>query len=197
VVHFGVELHSVKPPGRVPDRPAGAGVTVADHFEARRQAFHPVAVAHPHLLLLAHTIKQVFEIGDGKGFMAVFPADGRGHLAAQEMVQELDAVADAQDRHPESEELRVDAGGIPVVDAAGPPRQDDALGRKLFDAIKGHDVGVDFAVDFQLPDPAGNELGVLGAEVQDEHFLLMRIEHVLWRWGRRACGRSRPLPSTP
>ena len=109
--------------------------------------------------------------------MTVFPGPGRGHLAAQEMVEELDAVADAQDRHPEAEQVRVDAGGVPVIDAPGASRQDDGLGGKLLDARQRHDVGVDFAVNLEFPHPPGNELGVLGAEVQDEHFFLMGIEH--------------------
>ena len=52
-----------------------------------------------------------------------------------------------------------------------------ALGGELLDARQRHDVGVDFAVNLEFPHPPGNELGVLGAEVQDEHFFLMGIEH--------------------
>ncbi len=37
---------------------------------------------------------------------------------------------------------------------------------------------MDFAVNLEFPHPPGNELGVLGAEVQDEHLFLMGIEHV-------------------
>ena len=177
VVHFGMELHPVEPPGEVSDSPGGAVVAAADHLEPRRQALHPVAVAHPDLLFGVQAEKQVVKIADGKGFVAVFPGPGRGHLAAQEVVEELDAVTDAQDRDPQGEQVRVHAGGIPVVDAPGASRQDDGLGGKLLDARKRHDVGVDFAVNLKLPHPPGDELGVLGAEVQDEHFFLMGIEH--------------------
>ena len=40
--------------------------------------------------------------------------------------------------------------------------------------------GVDFAVDLKLPHPPGNELGVLGAEIQDQDFLFMRIGHMIF-----------------
>ena len=177
VVHFGMKLHPVQPPGEVSDGPGGAGVAAADHLEPRRQALHPVAVAHPDLLFGVQAVKQIVKIADGEGFVTVFPGPGRGHLAAQEMVEELDAVADAQDRHPEAEQVRVHGRGVPVVDAPGASRQDDGLGGKLLDGRQRHDVGVNFAVDLEFPHPPGNELGVLGAEVQDEHFFLMGIEH--------------------
>ena len=126
-------------------------------------------------------VKQIVKIGDGKGFVTVFPGHRRGHLAAQEMVEELDAVADAQDRHPEAEQVRVHGRGVPVIDAPGASRQDDGPGGKLLDGCQRHDVGVDFAVNLEFPHPPGNELGVLGPEVQDEHFFLMGIEH-FYRW---------------
>ncbi len=197
VVHFGVELHPVEPPGEVPDGPGGAVVAAADDLEPRRQALHPVAVAHPDLLLGVQAVKQVVKIGDGKGLVAVFPGPGRGHLAAQQVVEELDAVADAQDRHPEAEQLGVDGRGVPVIDAPGASRQDDGPGGKLPDAVESHDVRVDFAVDLEFPHPPGNELGVLGPEIQNEHFFLMGIEHYcVFISGRGRLNPCRRLPIT-
>jgi hypothetical protein len=34
---------------------------------------------------------------------------------------------------------------------------------------------MDFAVNLEFPHPPGNELGVLGAEIEDEDFFLMGI----------------------
>ena len=134
VVHFGMKLHPVEPPGEVSDGPGGAGVAVADDLEPRRQTLHPVAVAHPDLLFGVQAVKQIVKIGDGEGFVAVFPGRRRGHLAAQQVIEELDAVADAQDRHPQAEQVRVDGWGVPVIDAPGASRQDDGPGGKLLDA---------------------------------------------------------------
>jgi hypothetical protein len=40
---------------------------------------------------------------------------------------------------------------------------------------------VNFAVDLEFPHPSGNELGVLGAEVQNQDFFFMRIRHFEFR----------------
>ena len=60
------------------------------------------------------------------------------------------------------------AVGVHARRAAG---EDDALGRQLANA-RGRDVVPhDFAVDMLLAHPAGDELGVLRAEVENEHAL--------------------------
>ena len=178
VVHLRVKLHPVEPPGPVSHRPGGASVAAADDFESRRHFFHLVAVAHPHRLFPVEVEEQVLGIEDAEWFAAVFPGRGGGHSAAQEMVHELDAVADAQNRHPQVEEFRVDGGGVRLVDAPGAAGKNDALGREFLDFRQRHHKGVDFAIDLELPHPPGDELGVLGAEIQDQDFLFVGIDHI-------------------
>jgi hypothetical protein len=36
---------------------------------------------------------------------------------------------------------------------------------------------MNFAIDLEFPHPPGDELGVLGAEIQDQNFFLMGIAH--------------------
>ena len=51
------------------------------------------------------------------------------------------------------------------------------MGSKLTDLFRGHEEGMNFTVDFELPHPPGNKLSVLGAKVQYENFFLVRIAH--------------------
>jgi len=55
--------------------------------------------------------------------------------------------------------------------------EDDAARRELADVGFVAVPGVDFAIDADFPDAAGDELGVLGTEVQDEDFLGMDVLH--------------------
>ena len=81
-------------------------------------------------------------------------------------------------RHPQGEDGRVEAGGARLIDAAGSTGEDEAPGGKLPDAGHRQIEGVNFAVDLEFPHPPGNELGILGAEVQDQDFFFMRIRHL-------------------
>ena len=91
---------------------------------------------------------------------------GAEHLAA-----ELHAVADAEDRHAEVEDPLVAAGGAGLVDAGRTAGEDDALERQLRQLIDGCAGREDAGVDVVLADPAGDQLDVLAAEIQDgDHF---------------------------
>ena len=99
---------------------------------------------------------------------AVLAAQAAPDRAAELLGDQLGAVADAEDRHAELVDRRVErrrAVDVDALRAAGqdqrrrPPRGD--LGGR--DAV-GHDLGV----HVQLADPPGDQLGVLGAEVDDE-----------------------------
>ena len=46
------------------------------------------------------------------------------------------------------------------------------LGREAADEVVGHVEGVDFAVHLLLAHAAGDELGDLGAEIEDQDFLV-------------------------
>ncbi len=44
---------------------------------------------------------------------------------------------------------------------------------------------MDFAVNFKFPHPASDKLGVLGAEIQDQNFFLMGVNHPVWVGGSK------------
>jgi len=81
----------------------------------------------------------------------------------------LQAIADAQDRHLAGKNPRVAVWRVRVVHTAGPAGQDDAPWVEFLD------VGfvdllerVNFAVNPRFAHPAGNELGYLGPEIDDQ-----------------------------
>ena len=93
------------------------------------------------------------------------------------MAQDMETVADAQDRHAQVQNFRIQGGGSFIVDPRGPAGEDNALRSKLTNFIQGHEEGMYFAIDFEFPHPPGDELGILGPEVQNKYFFLMGIAH--------------------
>ena len=94
----------------------------------------------------------------------------------------LEAVADAEGRDAGLEQRRVDLRGARRVDARRPAGQHDRrrlAGQHLLDRHVGRD---DLGVDAGLADPPGDQLRVLGAEVDDED-------------GREVHQRSVPTPA--
>ena len=102
----------------------------------------------------------------GPAVLATHPS---AHGAAELLGDQLGAVADAEHGDAELVDRRVERRGPLDVDALGSARQDQR-GRPPLGHLGGRDaVGHDLGVDGQLADAAGDQLGVLGAEVDDEH----------------------------
>ena len=159
MIHLRVELDAVEAPFLVSDGHVGAGVRAGGQGEACGHLGHVVPVAHPGDPLLGQAAEQLAAciiVGDGFPVLPGGVVLGRGDLAAQIVGDELAAVADAQDR----QALQIDGLG-----AAG---EDDADGFHRLQLSEGRGVGLDLAVHIALPDPAGDELVVLSAEVDDK-----------------------------
>ena len=80
----------------------------------------------------------------------------------------LHAVADPEDGDTEFIDARVGSGGALIVDAGRAAGEHDPGWVELSNGVQRSIVGVDFAVDVQLADAAGDELRVLGAEVENQ-----------------------------
>ena len=91
-----------------------------------------------------------------------------GSKPAQSPGHDLEAVADAQHRHPGVEDGRVHAGGALGVDRRRAAGEDDGGGAGGEHVLRRHGVRDDLGVDAGFAHAAGDELGVLGAEVDDE-----------------------------
>ena len=80
----------------------------------------------------------------------------------------LQSVADAEDGQAEREDGGIGGRRVGVVDGAGAPGEDDADGVVRADLVDGRGAGKDDGEDVLLADAAGDELGVLRAEVEDD-----------------------------
>ena len=84
----------------------------------------------------------------------------------------LHAVADAQNGNALLEHRLWRLAGLLVIGRQVAARKDDALGAEIAHEGVGYVVGVDLAVDLGFPDPPGDQLRVLRAEVEDQDFLV-------------------------
>ena len=142
-------------------------------FRARREAFGQardlVAVGHPHLRLGGQVLEERGRGRDGDDGLAVFAGVAVGHFAAERFDHELEAVADAEHRDAELEDAGVAFRRVGLVHARRAAAQDDARGGRLADFLRRGLPGDDPAVDVEFADAPGDELAVLGSEIQHEN----------------------------
>jgi len=178
MVHFGMELHSVEAAGDILDG-ADRGVFGArHHLETGRNLGNMVAVTHPYraLALDEKLFEQRSRPTHGMQLgMAVFALAGGHHLATEMAGQQLHAVADAEHRHPEVEQGLGHRGSALVIDRLGPAGKDDAARCEGPDRLQLHIEGMQFAIDMGFAHPPGNELGILGTEIEDQYLFAVNI----------------------
>ena len=182
MVHFGVELHGIEIARHIAgDRERRVGRGPVD-FETGRDGADVIAVAHPDLLFLGEEPAfQQLKTGRGRGHIGASEFSGAVtafNLAAQAMHHDLLAVADAKDRYAKLEHRLRWHGRTFGEDRGRPPRQDHRLGRKILEKGIIHRVErVDFAEHIKFTQTAGDQLGDLAAEVDDEKAVMGDICH--------------------
>ncbi len=170
VVHLGVELHGEDPALGAGHGRHFQGGRAGNGLEAGRRRHDLVAVAHPDAGGFGHAVPELAVAGERKLGRPVLAGLGAGELAAQGVCQQLHAVADAEHRHPELEQALVQRRRVLAADAGGTAGQDDRLGPHGLHLLGRHVAGVDFGVDAGFAHAAGDELGHLGAVVDDDDF---------------------------
>ncbi|MNN44943.1 hypothetical protein D3C81_1592530 [compost metagenome] len=174
--HFRVELHAVVATGVVRHGGDRAARGAGEDVEAAGNLGDLVAVAHPHVeaehAVLVHMVFDAIQqtrladhIDTG---IAEFAQIGTLHAAAQLLSHGLHAVADAEQRHLEIEHRTGRARAVFLVHRLRTAGEDDAARGKGADGVVAHVERVDFAVHADLAHTAGDQLGVLGTEVQDQ-----------------------------
>ena len=129
-------------------------------------------MAHPDLLartLGPHAVEQRTALGHIDKGAAEFAMVRIQHLAAELGHHGLLAVADAKHRHAGLEHNIGRARGTALGDAGGPAGEDEGARPEGGDAGRVRAEGPDFAINAALAQPAGNELGDLAAEIEDQH----------------------------
>src|SRR5215472_3905248 len=147
----------------------------AQHIEAGRQDGDPVAMAHPHRILFAlapHVFKQRRVPGHGHFGAAKFAVMATLDLAAQLGRHCLLAITNSEDRNARFVDRLRRQRSIFVEDRRRPARQDDSLRLHLTESSLGLLVGNNLGIDLLLPDPARDELGNLGTEIDDQDLVV-------------------------
>ena len=168
VGHLGVELDGVEAAVAILHPGDGGGVGRGRHAEPGRRADDAVAMAHPGRLRGRQVAEEQAPLAQRDGRLPELADAGVRHLAAEGGRHRLHPVADAEHGDAEVEDARVDRRGARLVDRRRAAGEDDPdrvaggeLGRRR---VVRHDLGVDPA----LAHAPGDELGVLGAEVDDQ-----------------------------
>ena len=152
----------------------GEGRTLAggDDAETSRDVDHPVAVAHPDLLALAGPPDAVkdgaiaADLDEGTAELTVLG----GFDATAELIHHgLLAIADAQHRHTELEDPLGRPRRTGIQHRGRAARQDHRLWCEVVEHLGGLLEGHDLAIDAALAHAPGNQLGDLGAEIDDQN----------------------------
>src|SRR5262249_36631781 len=121
----------------------------------------------PDAQLLRQPGKELARFPDRQVAVAVFALLAVRDVAAEEMAHQLDAVADAEDRHPEFKDRGIGMRGGLGVDALRPAGEDDPDDALLPQLGRGGGIVIDLGVNLTLADAARDDLGELGTEVED------------------------------
>ena len=134
-------------------------------------------MAHPRLLGLGQPGEEPSAVLDqgqvGAPELALLgaldpPAEAADHR--------LHPVTDAEHRDAELEQLRAQLRGPRLVDRGRPAREDQRPRLAQADPLEVGVVGQELGEDAALAQPAGDQLRVLAAEVEDEHLLAVDVD---------------------
>ena len=179
---FRVELHRVDALFGVRHRAERAVFAVGDGGEALRRMGDVESVAHPRDGLRLHAGKQRAVDVEIHRDAAVFALGGALDGAAEGVGRQLHAVADAQNRDALLVDGRVDMRRIRVEHGSGAAGEDDAHRLLFKDFGKRRQVGNNLAENLGFAHTAGDQLGILRAEVHQNNSLhiLHRMRNLLW-----------------
>ena len=147
-------------------------------FEAGGDRLHTVAVAHPYNDRRGHALEKRVSGHDLDRHLAVFPRLARHHTTAQLLAHELHPVADAQHRHTQLEDRRINRRRAVLEHAVRPARENHPH-RWILAQRRRRGLTADaLRIDLHLPDASRNELRVLGAIVEDRDPLTTRFRNL-------------------
>src|SRR6185437_9383875 len=130
------------------------------------------AVAHPNLPVWRHALEQAAPLGHMNRGPAVLARRSVFDLAAKHLAGELHAVADAKHRNALAKDFRIALGGARLINARRAARENQSFGRQFTDTFGRNIVPDDLAIDVLLAHPPGDQLRILGAEIENEHLFV-------------------------
>src|SRR5262245_42998499 len=115
--------------------------------------------------------------------MTILALGGRGNPTPELMRHQLHAIANAENRGTHLPECATHHRCFWVVDTSRPAGKNDSAGIETANSLHRQLVRVDLTVDMALSDAPRDELRVLRAEVEDDHY---------FAWAFRAHRRYSP-----
>lgn len=169
---LGMVLETVEVPVCILDGCNGSLGAPGHHLETLRQADGLVSVAHPDSLKLAGCAIERGVALDLDVHLAILLLVSGGDLAAELLDEQLHAVADAEDGDAVlldiAEKAVGERRGVGEMDGVGSSGEDDGAGGEGGDGGEGGGAGEAEGEHGEVADAAGDEVGVLGAVVEDE-----------------------------
>ena len=131
-------------------------------------------MAHPYSGIVVHLFEQVGKFFQHQLGSAEFAMRGRVNPAAQQVGDELHAIADPENGSSQLKQFSVTKEGVFFQNACRSAGENNAFCIKSYDFIKRQSARVDFAKDLAFPHFTGDVLGVLRPEIKNENFLLVK-----------------------
>ena len=174
VRHFRMKLQAVDRQSAMLDRGDRASAGLGQRHEIAGDGRHLIAVAHPDFGFVGDPVEQIGVRHDPHMGPAIFAGRSAFDLPAQRLADQLHAVADAQHGNAQLENRRIAMRSAGFVNARRAARKNQAARGQLLHAGGRDVVPHDFAIDALLAHPPGDQLGVLRAEIEDQHLLVAR-----------------------
>jgi hypothetical protein len=184
VGHFRVELHAVvstlvvEHAGDRAARGAGQDVEIAWHLGDLVTVAHPYVEAEQAVGVdvVFDAVEQAALADHVNAGITELTQLGTFNLAAQLLGHGLHAVADTEDRYAQVEHRLRAARAVGFVHGLGTAGEDHAFWSEFADRILVHVERVQFAVHTDLTHAAGDQLGVLRTEVEDQDAVSVNVE---------------------
>src|SRR2546423_2218145 len=126
------------------------------------------------------------------------------HLAAEMMRHQLHPVANPQHRNSQRKNLRIGMRRARVVNARGPPRENNSFRRQLRDFPRRNVELDDLRINLAFADPSRDDLGVLRTEIENQDSRMRgggALRHgcisLMFGSSERSIGPRVPLPVIP
>ena len=141
----------------------------ANGYEIRRRSNDRVAVAHPHARLFIDILKKRISAQNIQLGKAILAVRRRLHFSAEQVREQLLAIAQTENRNAEIENFRINRGRVLIINRIWPAGKHDAARVQAVHFRKRRERGFDFGINAQLAQTPRDELRVLRAEVENEN----------------------------
>jgi hypothetical protein len=185
VGNFGVKLQTVDWQLPVFHRGQRTGGRGGQRYKIAGAFRHLIPMAHPNLDLGRKAGEQFVRLADLAVRPAIFPPRRALHLAAERLAGEVQTVTNAQHGHSQAKDLAITLRRPRLVHAGRTTGENNSLGSQLTDAFGREIVPDDLAIDVLLPHAPGDQLRILRAEVEHQHFFVAHPLHCLPSGGNR------------